>query len=118
MLPVGGEGTGAERLTAIGVETRQEEGKILVDNVVFSSAAEKAGIDFDQEVLSIKVPTKRLPKQIIFIPAAALLALIWFVQRGRKNKLSGLCSVDGKINWKRLLEDRKCRVGPVLPAIL
>jgi TRAP transporter 4TM/12TM fusion protein len=90
MLPVGGEGTGAERLTAIGVETRQEEGKILVDNVVFSSAAEKAGIDFDQEVLSIKVPTKRLPKQIIFIPAAALLALIWFVQRGRKNKFEAV----------------------------
>jgi predicted metalloprotease with PDZ domain len=90
MLPVGGEGTGAERLTAIGVETRQEEGKILVDNVVFSSAAEKAGIDFDQEVLSIKVPTKRLPKQIIFIPAMALLTLIWFVQRGRKNKLEAV----------------------------
>ena len=50
MLPVGDEKTGAERLTAIGIETRDEEGKILIDNVVFSSAAEKAGIDFDQEI--------------------------------------------------------------------
>ena len=90
MLPVGGDGTGAERLAAIGVETRQEEGKILIDNVVFSSAAEKAGIDFDQEILNIKVPTKRLPKQIIFIPALGLLALIWFMQRRRQNKLEAV----------------------------
>ena len=90
MLFVEGDGTGAERLAAIGVETRQEEGKILIDNVVFSSAAEKAGIDFDQEILNIKVPTKRLPKQIIFIPALGLLALIWFMQRRRQNKLEAV----------------------------
>ncbi len=87
MLPVGDEGSGVERLAAIGLETRNEEGKILIDNVVFSSAAEKSGIDFDQEILNIQVPTKRLPKQIMFIPALALLALVWFVQRGRSKKL-------------------------------
>jgi len=87
MLPVGDEKTGAERLAAIGLETRNEEGKILIDNVVFSSAAEKAGIDFDQEVLNIQMPTKRLPKQLMFIPALVLYAFIWFVQRGRKQKL-------------------------------
>jgi TRAP transporter 4TM/12TM fusion protein len=87
MLPVGDEGAGAERLTAIGFETRDEADKILVDNVVFSSAAEKAGIDFDQEIINIQVPTKRPPKQLMFFPALALLALIWFLQRGRKSKL-------------------------------
>jgi len=87
MLPVGKEKTGVERLTAIGLETRNEEGKILIDNVVFSSAAEKAGIDFDQEILNLQVPSKRLPKQLMFIPALALYALIWFLQRGRKKKL-------------------------------
>ncbi len=87
MLPVGDEGTGAERLAAIGIETRDEEGKTLIDNVVFSSAAEKAGIDFDQEILNIQVPTKRLPKQLMFIPALLLYALVWYVQRGRRNKL-------------------------------
>jgi hypothetical protein len=55
--------------------------------VVFSSAAEKAGIDFDQEILNIKVPTQRLPKQLMFIPALGLLVLIWFLQRNRKRKL-------------------------------
>ena len=86
MLPVGDEKTGAERLNAIGIETRDEDGKILIENVVFSSPAEKAGIDFDQEVLSIQMPTKRPPKQLMFIPAFVLYALVWFLQRGRSNK--------------------------------
>jgi hypothetical protein len=87
MLPVGGESTGNERLAGIGIETRNEEGKILIDNVVFSSLAEKAGVDFDQEILNLQMPTKRLPKQIMFIPAMLLLSLIWFLQRGRSKKL-------------------------------
>ncbi len=87
MLPVGDEKTGKERLTGIGFEIRQEEGKVLIDNVVFSSAAEKAGIDFDQEILNIKIPNERLPKQLMFIPSVILLALIWRFQRGRKKKL-------------------------------
>jgi len=90
MVPVGDEKTGAERLAAIGLETRNEEGKILIDNVVFSSPAEKAGIDFDQEVLNIQMPAKRLPKQLMFIPAMALYAFVWFLQRGRKNKLEAV----------------------------
>ncbi|MCP4689186.1 MAG: TRAP transporter permease [Desulfobacterales bacterium] len=86
MLPVGSEATGAEKLAGIGLETREEEGKILIDNVVFSSSAEKAGIDFDQEILNIQVPAKRMPKQLMFIPALLLYALVWYIQRGRKNK--------------------------------
>ena len=37
MLPVGEGSTGSERLAEIGIETRNEESKILIDNVVFSS---------------------------------------------------------------------------------
>ena len=87
MLPVGDAKTAAERLTGIGFETRVEEGKTLIDNVVFSSPAEKVGIDFDQEILNIQMPSKRPPKQLMFIPALLLYALVWFVQRGRKNRL-------------------------------
>ena len=90
MLPVGDAKTGAERLAAIGFETRVEEGKTLIDNVVFSSPAEKVGIDFDQEILSIQMPAKRPPKQLMFIPALLLYALVWFVQRGRKNRLEAI----------------------------
>ncbi|CAB5079366.1 TRAP-type uncharacterized transport system, fused permease component [Olavius algarvensis associated proteobacterium Delta 3] len=87
MLPVGDAATGKERLDAIGLETRTEDGKILIDNVVFSSAAEKAGVDFDQGILNIQVPSRRPPKQLMFIPALVLYGLIFFVQRGRKRKL-------------------------------
>jgi len=87
MLPVGDASSGAERLDAIGLETRAEDGKILIENVVFSSPAEKAGVDFDQEILNIQVPSDRPPKQLMFIPALALYGLIFFLQRGRKRKL-------------------------------
>ncbi|MFC1798625.1 TRAP transporter permease [Thermodesulfobacteriota bacterium] len=92
MLPVGEAKSGAERLGEIGIETRQEDGKILIDNVVFSSAAEKAGIDFDQELLNIQVPSERPPKQLMFIPAILLLVLIWFFQNTRKKKLAAIQS--------------------------
>ncbi len=88
MLPVGDEPSGAERLQAIGLETRDEDGKIFIDNVVFASAAEKARIDFDQEVLNVQVPNPRPPKQLMFIPALALLGLIWYLQKGRIRKQS------------------------------
>jgi hypothetical protein len=86
MLPIGDEKTGMERLNAIGIETRIEDGNILIDNVVFSSPAEKAGIDFDQEILNIQMPTKRPPKQLMFIPALLLYAFVWFLQNGRRKK--------------------------------
>jgi len=86
MLMVGDEASGKERMEGIGIETREEDGKILVDNVVFSSQAEKAGIDFDQEILNIQMPSHRPPKQLMFIPAFLLYAFVWFVQRGRSKK--------------------------------
>ncbi len=86
MLPVGDEPTGAERMQAIGFETREEEGKFFIDNVVFASAAEKAKIDFDQEILHVQVPNERPPKQLMFIPALLLLGLIYKLQKGRIKK--------------------------------
>ncbi|WP_299979638.1 TRAP transporter permease [Desulfobacula sp.] len=88
MFPVGNAQNGVDRLNEIGFETRIEDGKILVDNVVFSSNAEKMGIDFDQEILMVKIPSKRPSKQLMFIPALGLLALVFFVQRKRRDKLA------------------------------
>jgi TRAP transporter 4TM/12TM fusion protein len=83
MLPVGDEATGAEKLSALGIETREEDGKVIVDMVGFGSPAEKAKIDFDQEIVSIQMPTERPPKELMFFPALLLLALVWYLQRGR-----------------------------------
>jgi TRAP transporter 4TM/12TM fusion protein len=86
MIPVGNEPTGAERLSAMGIETIEEDGKVIVDLVGFSSPAERAKIDFDQEILSIQMPTERPNKEYMFLPALLLLVLIWFIQRGRARK--------------------------------
>jgi hypothetical protein len=88
MFPVGEAATGAERLTDIGFEIRNEDGKVLVDNVAFSSNAEKMGIDFDQEIFKIQIPAERLPKQLVFFPALALLVFIYTLQRKRRKRLS------------------------------
>lgn len=86
MLPVGDEESGKARLEGIGIDTRNEEGRILIDNVVFGSAAEKAGMDFDQEILQIQMPTDRLPKQLLFVPACALFFLVYLLQKRRRRE--------------------------------
>ncbi|MEJ2199342.1 MAG: TRAP transporter permease, partial [Desulfuromonadales bacterium] len=92
MLTVGNELTPEERLAGVGIETREEDGKVLIDNVVFSSAAEKAGLDFDQEILNIQIPTKRLPKELMYIPAVLLYGFVTLVQLRRRKKMSGIAS--------------------------
>ncbi len=88
MLPVGSAKTGADRLGEIGFEIRAEEGKVFVDNVVFASKAEKMGIDFDQEILMVKLPSNRPSKQLLFFPALGLLALIYWLQKRRRDTLA------------------------------
>jgi len=86
MLTVGDEPGGVEKLAGIGIETRDEDGKMFIDNVVFGSLAEKGGVDFDQEILNIQVPNHRLPPELMYIPAASLYALIWVIQFRRRKK--------------------------------
>jgi hypothetical protein len=87
MLPVGEGPTAADRLNDIGFDVRTEGDKVFVDLVVFASNAEKIGIDFDQEIIMVMMPSDRPPKQIMFIPALALLGLIYLLQRRRKVRL-------------------------------
>lgn len=86
MLPVGNEPNGIKRLAAIGIETRNENNKTYVDNVVFASAAEKANVDFDQEILSVHVRNDRPPKQLMYVPALILFFLILRTQQGRSRR--------------------------------
>ena len=83
MLRVGDEPTPKERMLAIGIETRVEDGRVFVDNIIFGSPAERAGMDFDQEILHVYIPADIPPKHLMFIPAFLLLAIVWFLQRKR-----------------------------------
>ena len=86
MLRVGTALSGADRLEEIGFEVLEQEGRVLVDNVIFGSKAEKMGIDFDQEILFVEMPSKRPPKQLMFFPALGLLALVYWLQKRRKTR--------------------------------
>jgi len=86
MLTVGNEETPEARLEGVGIMTYEEDGKVLIDNVVFSSAAEKAGLDFDQEILNIQIPAHRLPKELMYLPAVLLYGLIAMLQLRRRRK--------------------------------
>jgi hypothetical protein len=83
-LPLGAVGEGADRLADAGLEVRVEDGKVFADNVMFGSKAQELGIDFDWEIVNLQVEADRPPKQLMFIPAFALLALIAWLQWRRK----------------------------------
>ena len=82
MVQLGKEPTGEERLQGVGIETREEDGRIFVDNVVFASPAEKGWIDFDQEILNIQLLNDRPPKQLMFIPALVAYSFHLVRQKG------------------------------------
>lgn len=84
MLQLADAASPQARLAEAGLELREEGDKWLVDNIVFGSAAEKAGIDFDWEVKSVQTKTDRPPKQLMFGPALVLFLLLYFLQRQRR----------------------------------
>nr|WP_189641164.1 TRAP transporter permease [Amylibacter ulvae] len=92
LLPLGDKsGDGVARLfDNAGIEFREEEGKILVDNLNFGGPAEQLGIDFDWELAELQVKADRMAKEVFFIPAFILLGLIYMLQMARKRREDGL----------------------------
>ncbi len=86
MLPLGAKASGEERLVSAGLELREEDGRMLIDTVVFSSPAEKQRLDFDWEVVSILVKSDRPAKQWLYAPALLVLGLVIMLQRARRAK--------------------------------
>ena len=85
VLPMGESAPGKARLEKAGLELRTEKKRVYVDMVTFDSLAEKAGIDFDWEILSLQIPTDRPAKQWMYFPALALLGLVVIRQRKRRS---------------------------------
>jgi len=84
VLPMGESAPGKARLEKAGLELRTEKKRVFVDMVTFDSLAQKAGIDFDWEILSLQIPTDRPAKQWMYFPALALLGLVVIRQRRRR----------------------------------
>ena len=84
-LPLGAKASGSERLEFAGLELREEEGRMLVDNVIWNSAAQLVKIDFDWEIKAIELPLEQPAKYWMYLPALLLLAGIILLQRRRKS---------------------------------
>ena len=79
-----GEGaTGADRLTDAGLELIESGGKLIVDNVRFSSAAAAAGLEFDQTVEGVLAPLEQPRKEWLWIPAFLVLGGLIKLQQRR-----------------------------------
>jgi TRAP transporter 4TM/12TM fusion protein len=87
VLQIGEGATGEEKLTDAGITLRNDGDLVIIDDVAFGSAAETAGLDWDQEVLRVLRPVDQPSKYLMFIPALLLLSLVVFLQRGRSAAL-------------------------------
>ncbi|WP_029057092.1 TRAP transporter permease [Stappia stellulata] len=90
MIPVGNEPTGAERLEAFGLETLVQDGNLIVDNAVYDSPAQAAGFDFDQTIKTLAVASSQPPRELFYLPALALLGVIYMLQRRRRRNAAEL----------------------------
>ena len=83
LLQVPEGATGEDRVAAMGLTLVERDGKQIVDNVAFDSEAKKAGLDWDQEILSFREPLPQPSKYWIFIPTFLVLAGLVALQRRR-----------------------------------
>ncbi len=83
-LEIPGGETAQERLAGAGLEVSEQGGDLVVDFVNFGSAAEDAGIQFGWTIDAVQIELERPPKELMFIPALLLLALVAFGQLRRK----------------------------------
>lgn len=72
-----------EIISEYGLSLYKEDGKIIVEDVVFSSDAEKAGFDFDFEISQFAVEKEQSSRFVIYIPALLLLLFVFMSQRQR-----------------------------------
>ena len=84
LLPVPDGASGEERLGKLGIQLYEQDGKTLIDNVAFGSPAADLGLEFDQQILDVRAPTQRWPKELIWLPGFALFGLVWLLQSRRR----------------------------------
>ncbi|WP_270830229.1 TRAP transporter permease [Aeromonas sp. QDB63] len=81
LLPVPDGASGEDRLTKLGIQTYEQDGKILIDTVTFGSQAADLGLEMDQQILSVKAPTERWPKELMWLPGFLLFGAVVWLQR-------------------------------------
>ena len=83
LVPMGEAASGEDRLLEAGIETIENDGKVVIDNVAFGSPAADAGLDWDQEIVRVLQPADQPSKYLMYVPALLLLGLVVWLQRRR-----------------------------------
>ena len=82
-LPLSAEGSATDRLLdGSGLEVRDEDGRLYIDNIVWGGVAEQMQLDFDWEITSFDIENERPAKEWFFIPA--FLLVLWIIRRQKK----------------------------------
>ncbi len=101
LLPIKSQGSGEDRLAEAGLVLVNDNGKMLVDDLVFGTPAEKLGlggkdkslgtkVDLGWEILQVYRPTNAPAKHWIYLPALLLLMLIITLQKRRRGDVQTL----------------------------
>ena len=85
-LPLGQPAEGEQRLANAGLHLRREDGTVVIDRLDFGSPAEQLGLDFDWEITAVRIANPRPPKELVFLPALALLGLVGWSQVRRRGR--------------------------------
>jgi TRAP transporter 4TM/12TM fusion protein len=85
-VQLGAPGDGRKRLADAGLTISALGPEVRVSAVKFGSRAKKSGFEQGFKVGAVKVPTERPSEHWVYIPALALIALVWFLQRARERR--------------------------------
>ena len=77
------EGEGRARLAAAGLTFSVLGDEIRIGTVKFGSRAKKSGFEQGWKVVAIQVPGKVPSEHLMYLPALALIAMVFFLQRRR-----------------------------------
>jgi len=85
-VQLGAPGEARKRLADAGLTISALGPEVRVSAVKFGSRARKSGFEQGFKVAAVKVPTDRPSEHWVYIPALALIAFIWFLQRARARR--------------------------------
>ena len=92
VMVIEGETNGQSRADAYGFMLIEEDGLMKLDEPMFGTPVSTKIESFDfygdepVQIVSVQAPAEQLPKELVFLPALLLLALIAMLQRGRASK--------------------------------
>jgi TRAP transporter 4TM/12TM fusion protein len=83
LLPLSAEGDGVQRIRNSGMTVMTTPSGVEIMSVNLKSGADKAGFEQGFQVSGVEVPTDRMDKRWLYLPALLLLAAVYAAQRMR-----------------------------------